>query len=124
MGTVFSSTSATGPPLDPHTGLPAMGLASVTVTGRRLTRVDAYATALFAMGAEAAQAWIRAHGAYETLVVTSAGYVWQSEYFPAVALQLAHDWRLLLRAARRPRRGRMVRIDWAGGSGQLMASGG
>ncbi|MGW2816292.1 FAD:protein FMN transferase [Streptomyces sp. NPDC001415] len=69
--------------LDPHTGLPAMGLASVTVTGRHLTQVDAYATALFAMGAEAAQAWTRAHSAYETLVVTSAGAVWQSEYLPA-----------------------------------------
>ncbi|MFJ8386530.1 FAD:protein FMN transferase [Streptomyces sp. NPDC094438] len=69
--------------LDPHTGLPAMGPASVTVTGRHLTHVDAYATALFAMGPAAARAWTRAHGGYQTLVVTSADDVWQSEHFPA-----------------------------------------
>jgi thiamine biosynthesis lipoprotein len=69
--------------LDPHTGLPAMGLASVTVTGRHLTEVDAYATALFAMGDAPTRAWTRAHSAYETLLVTSAGDVWQSEHFPA-----------------------------------------
>ncbi|WP_406510901.1 FAD:protein FMN transferase [Streptomyces sp. NBC_00212] len=69
--------------LDPHTGQPAMGLASVTVTGRHLTDVDAYATALFAMGDAPARTWIRAHSAYEALVVTAAGDVWQSERFPA-----------------------------------------
>ncbi|WP_189960766.1 FAD:protein FMN transferase [Streptomyces violascens] len=69
--------------LDPHTGLPAMGLVSVTVTGRHLTEVDAYATALFAMGDAPARTWTRAHSAYETLLVTSAGDVWQSEHFPA-----------------------------------------
>ena len=42
--------------LDPHTGLPPggpTGLASVTAVGARLGRVDAYATALFVMGADA-----------------------------------------------------------------------
>jgi FAD:protein FMN transferase len=36
--------------LDPHTGRPASGLASVTVVGRDLGTVDAYATAAFARG--------------------------------------------------------------------------
>lgn len=39
--------------LDPHTGRPPTGLASVTVTGPRLADADAYATAAFAMGAQA-----------------------------------------------------------------------
>lgn len=72
--------------IDPHTGQPATRLASVTVTGRHLTQVDAYATALFAMGAEAARAWTRAHPGYETLVMTPAGEVWHSEEFPAADL--------------------------------------
>ncbi|MFG2718973.1 FAD:protein FMN transferase [Streptomyces sp. NPDC048416] len=70
--------------LDPGTGLPAAGPASVTVTGRHLTQVDAYATALFAMGAEAARSWTEDHDGYETLLLTSAGDVWQSGHFPAV----------------------------------------
>ncbi len=36
--------------LDPHTGRPARGLASVTVIGRDLGTADAYATAAFARG--------------------------------------------------------------------------
>jgi FAD:protein FMN transferase len=36
--------------LDPHTGRPASGLSSVTVIGRDLGTVDAYATAAFAAG--------------------------------------------------------------------------
>ena len=69
--------------LDPHTGLPAAGPASVTVTGRHLTTVDACATALFAMGPEAARAWTLEQDGYESLVVTTADDVWQSEGFPA-----------------------------------------
>jgi thiamine biosynthesis lipoprotein len=39
--------------IDPHTSVPANGLASVTLTGASLTLVDAYATAAFAMGPRA-----------------------------------------------------------------------
>jgi thiamine biosynthesis lipoprotein len=37
--------------VDPHTGRPPAGVASVTVVGRELATADAYATAAFAMGA-------------------------------------------------------------------------
>ncbi len=37
--------------VDPHTGRPPAGVASVTVVGSRLATADAYATAAFAMGA-------------------------------------------------------------------------
>jgi FAD:protein FMN transferase len=37
--------------VDPHTGRPPAGIASVTVVGRELATADAYATAAFAMGA-------------------------------------------------------------------------
>ena len=48
-----SGTYERGPHiLDPHTGRPASGLSSVTVVGRDLGTVDAYATAAFAMGAD------------------------------------------------------------------------
>ncbi|MGW9211631.1 FAD:protein FMN transferase [Embleya sp. NPDC055664] len=58
--------------LDPHTGLAARGPASITVIGADLTRVDAYATAAFAMG-DTARAWIeRLHG-YEALAVVTTG---------------------------------------------------
>ena len=52
--------------VNPHTGAPAEDLAAVTVVGRSLTRVDAYATAAFAMGPDALR-WIEAvpgHGAF------------------------------------------------------------
>ena len=39
--------------IDPHTGRPAAGLASITVVGPRLAETDAYATAAFAMGSAA-----------------------------------------------------------------------
>ena len=45
-------------------------LLSVTVVGPRLTFADAYATAAFAMGAEAAR-WLAALPGYEGLVITA-----------------------------------------------------
>jgi len=56
--------------IDPLTGLAAPWLASVTVTGRHLTRVDAYATAAVVMG-PAALAWIARWPGHEGLVVTA-----------------------------------------------------
>jgi thiamine biosynthesis lipoprotein len=58
--------------IDPHTGAPADGLASVTVVGRHLTFADAYATAAYAMGPDAL-AWIESLGGYEGLVVLPDG---------------------------------------------------
>jgi thiamine biosynthesis lipoprotein len=58
--------------VDPRTGAPAAGLASVTVVGKSLTRTDAYATAAFAMGPKAL-AWAQQLPAHETLVVSADG---------------------------------------------------
>ena len=58
--------------VDPHTGRPPSELASVSIVGRRLTLVDAYATAAFAMGADAL-AWIESLVGFEGLLVHSDG---------------------------------------------------
>lgn len=49
--------------VDPHDGLPARDLLSLTVVGPSLTYADAYATAAFAMGA-AGPAWVHGHPGY------------------------------------------------------------
>jgi len=53
--------------INPLTATPARDLASVTVIGRALTRVDTYATAAFAMGGNALQ-WLEAQPGHEGLV--------------------------------------------------------
>ena len=58
--------------VDPHTRRPPQGLAGVTLVGEDLTRVDALATAAFAMG-DAAREWIEAADGIEGMVVTSGG---------------------------------------------------
>jgi thiamine biosynthesis lipoprotein len=58
--------------IDPRTGRPAEELVSVTVTGWSLTRVDAYATAAFAMGTDAI-GWIEAQQGHQALIVTRDG---------------------------------------------------
>jgi thiamine biosynthesis lipoprotein len=59
--------------VDPHTGTHPDALASLTVVGRRLADIDAYATAAFAMGARAAD-WLAARG-LSALIVDRAGHV-------------------------------------------------
>ncbi|WP_214102899.1 FAD:protein FMN transferase [Acrocarpospora catenulata] len=66
--------------LDPHTGLPARGLAAITLLGADLTTVDAYATAAFAMGA-GAHAWAERTGGIEALAVTDTGTTWRTSGF-------------------------------------------
>lgn len=58
--------------IDPHTGGSGDTLAAVTLLGRSLTRVDAYATAAFAMGT-GARAWLEAQPGIEALVVAGDG---------------------------------------------------
>ena len=58
--------------VDPFTGESPRALASVTVTGRSLTRVDCYATAAFAMDGNAA-AWLESKTGHEALLVDDAG---------------------------------------------------
>jgi FAD:protein FMN transferase len=59
--------------MNPHTAAPADELVSVTVVGRSLTRVDAYATAAFAMGA-ASLDWIEALPGHDGLFVFPNGF--------------------------------------------------
>jgi thiamine biosynthesis lipoprotein len=56
--------------LDPHTGTPPSGLLSVTVVGDDLATADAYATAVFAMGA-AGPEWALSLPSYDALCITS-----------------------------------------------------
>jgi thiamine biosynthesis lipoprotein len=55
--------------VDPQTGLPAHGLASVTVIGPDLTMADAYATAAVALGTEG-MAWLAERPEVEAMAVT------------------------------------------------------
>lgn len=64
--------------LDPHTRCSPVALASVTVIGRRLAQVDAYATAAFAMDG-AARDWIEALPAYWGFAVTTDGATWSTD---------------------------------------------
>ena len=67
--------------VDPHGGTPADELASVTIVGKRLTWVDAYATAAFAMGLERGLAWVEQLEGLSALAVTPAGETrWTSDF--------------------------------------------
>ncbi|WP_208801812.1 FAD:protein FMN transferase [Microbispora triticiradicis] len=66
--------------VDPHTGRPAAGPASVTVVGPDLTLADAYATSAFAMGA-AARDWVEGLHGYEAFAVTATGATWRTSGF-------------------------------------------
>ncbi len=54
--------------VDPHDGLPAHDLLSLTVVGPSLTYADAYATAAFAMGS-AGPAWVHGHEGYGAFAI-------------------------------------------------------
>jgi FAD:protein FMN transferase len=68
--------------INPRTGQPATGLASVTVVGAGLAAADAYATAAFAMGT-GARDWIETVDGYEAFAITPGGAAWQTSGFPA-----------------------------------------
>jgi FAD:protein FMN transferase len=57
--------------IDPRTGSPAYGLASVTVIGPDLTMADAYATAAVALGPEGLP-WVAARPGVEAMAITDA----------------------------------------------------
>jgi thiamine biosynthesis lipoprotein len=81
--------------IDPSTGEPTAGIASVTVVGDDLTFVDAYATALFVMGLDGLGWLMEHHPGFDGFVITHDGQTWAT---PGWADRLA-DLRLL-----RPRR--------------------
>lgn len=61
--------------LDPRTHLPPHGLLSVTITGPDLATADAYATAVFAMGADRATSWTARLEGYEAMTIHADGRV-------------------------------------------------
>jgi thiamine biosynthesis lipoprotein len=66
--------------INPHTGQPATGLASITMVGTSLAAADSYATAAFAMG-PAARDWVESLDGYEAFAITAAGATWQTSAF-------------------------------------------
>jgi len=67
--------------LDPHTGRPAAGLASLTVVGPSLALADAYATAAFAMGPALAREWTASLDGYEAFAITPDAQTWHTPGF-------------------------------------------
>jgi thiamine biosynthesis lipoprotein len=77
-----SGTAERGPHvLNPHTGRPALELASVTVVGASLVAADAYATAALAMG-RSALPWLAQLPGHEAFVVDAEGGSWWTAGFP------------------------------------------
>ena len=74
--------------LDPHTGAPPQGLASVTVVGPRLSDVDAFATAAFARG-RGAQAWLETLEGYHGFGVDADGTTWHTSRWASAEGQVA-----------------------------------
>jgi thiamine biosynthesis lipoprotein len=72
--------------IDPYTGRPPTGLASITLVGPSLASADAYATAAFAMGPKLARDWTESLDDYEAYAITADGEVWQT---PAFARHIA-----------------------------------
>ncbi|MFD8544506.1 FAD:protein FMN transferase [Streptomyces sp. NPDC059649] len=105
LAVATSGSAERGPHiLDPRTGAPAAGPASVTVVGPDLTTTDAYATAAFAMG-EAAQDWLERLDGYEGLAVSGDGGIWCTPGFPGISCAGA-DRETEARPASRTRSGR------------------
>lgn len=71
--------------VNPKTGRPATDLASLTLVGPRLSKVDGYATAAFAMG-PAARDWVETLEGHEAFAVTAAGRCWWTSGFPEFSI--------------------------------------
>jgi thiamine biosynthesis lipoprotein len=67
--------------IDPVSGKPASGLASLTVIGPSLAIADAYATAAFAMGPVLARDWTGSLDAYEAFAILPDASTWQTPGF-------------------------------------------
>jgi FAD:protein FMN transferase len=84
-GPVAIATSATyergAHIIDPRTGQPTTSLASATVIGPDLGTADAYATAIFVLGAEGLD-WIEGQTGYEAYIITHDDMTSWSSGFP------------------------------------------
>jgi FAD:protein FMN transferase len=84
-GVATSGTAERGAHIvNPRTGSPAAGLASLTVAGPSLALADACATAAFAMGPDLARDWLAALDGYHAYAITEAGETWQTAGFAAL----------------------------------------
>lgn len=61
--------------IDPHSGLPASGLLSLTLVGPSIARTDAWATAAFAMGPSLGIQWAESQDGIEALAVLPDGSI-------------------------------------------------
>lgn len=68
--------------VDPRTGRAPVGVLSVTITGPDLGRADAYSTAAFALGPDAARWTMGLPRGYEALTITSENHVLSTAGFP------------------------------------------
>jgi FAD:protein FMN transferase len=68
--------------VNPYTRKPPRGVLSVTVVGSELATADAYATAAFAMGGEAAADWLAYLGDHEAMVILDHDVVLSTAGFP------------------------------------------
>lgn len=68
--------------LNPYTGRPPTDILSVTVVGDELATADAYATAAFAMGGEAASHWVARLRGYEAMIILEDDVVLATGGFP------------------------------------------
>jgi thiamine biosynthesis lipoprotein len=68
--------------LNPYTRRPPSDVLSVTVVGPQLATADAYATAAFAMGAEAGPHWTARRRGYEALTILADDTVLSTGGFP------------------------------------------
>jgi FAD:protein FMN transferase len=68
--------------LNPYTRRPPTGILSVTVVGPELASADAYATAAYAMGGEAAPHWLAGVAGYEGMVILDGDVVLSTGGFP------------------------------------------
>ena len=83
-GVATSGTAERGAHIvNPLAGLPAQGLASLTVAGPSLALADAFATAAFAMGPVLARDWTESLDGYDAYAITVTGGSWQTSGFAA-----------------------------------------
>lgn len=69
--------------IDPTTGEPTAELASVTIVGKDLTFVDAYATSVFVMGLPGVEWLMATHPELDAFVIGHDGLTWETPGFNA-----------------------------------------